>query len=149
MFNIHDYTDGDGFKGYFDSSIENIVTNIINNHLNQKNIDFNEQNNEEQSINILNSPDFTLFKKVYKRHTNFMNFSGKDDLNFNFNSIEYSLDLMHIKRPIIILNEDTITESLNRYFIKMVKDLLEVSEDEAIKKIKRFNGDVYKTIILG
>ena len=144
MINIRDYVDGHDFKGYFDKNIESIVINTVNSSLNEKN---------EESFNILHSPEFTHFKKVYKRHTNFYDSPGLDmyDLvnNSALLSLKYPLDEIHIKRPKVYLTDDNINHSLNKYFIKMIQEILDITEEESIKKIKKFNGNIYKTIILG
>ena len=145
MINIRDYVDGHDFKGYFDKNIESIVINTVNSSLNER--------KSEESFNILHSPDFTYFKKVYKRHTNFCDSPGLHMYDMVNNSallsLKYHLDEIHIKRPQIYLNDYNINHSLNNYFIKMIQEILDITEEESIKKIKKFNGNIYKTIILG
>lgn len=117
-------------------------------------INFNseiENINNNYKYGILNHPDMTNFKVIQRNHTNFINHFEKTKVN---RPIEFPLHLIHCAKPKIniekldnnIPNNDN--NSIN-YYIKMISSLFDIETDESIKKIKRFNGDIYKTIIYG
>lgn len=90
--------------------------------------------------NILYHPDITKFNIVqkYKRHTNF------SQINY-----EYPLESIHIIKPKIHINKNKIFNKKTKYYISMIQKLYQIGETESIQKLKLFDGDVYKTILLG
>ena len=114
----------------FNSEIENIYNNY--------------------KYGILNHPDMTNFKVVQRNHTNFINHFEKTKVN---RPIEFPLHLIHYAKPKINIdnldnNIHNNNDSIN-YYIKMIGSLFNIDNTESIKKLKRFNGDIYKTIIFG
>ena len=90
--------------------------------------------------NIFYHPDITKFKIVqkYKRHTNFLE-----------ENYEYPLETIHIMKPKIHINKNKIFDTKTKYYISMIEKLYQIDENESIQKLKFFDGDVYKTILLG
>ena len=78
----------------------------------------------------LHHPDITMFKKInnFRSHSNYFK-----------KTKEYPLELIHIMKP----------KSKNKYYINMIKKLYNIDEVESIKKIKKFNGNIYDVIIYG
>jgi len=90
--------------------------------------------------NLVHHPDITKFKIVqkYKRHTNFLE-----------ENYEYPLETIHIMKPKIHINKNKIFDTKTKYYISMIEKLYQIDENESIQKLKFFDGDVYKTILLG
>ena len=89
----------------------------------------------------LHHPDLTVFKKTekeYKRHNNY------------FEKIcKYPLDVIHITKPKIELKENSLLNSTTKYYISMIQKLFDINETKSFNKLKKFNGDVYITILFG
>ena len=78
-------------------------------------------------------PDITKFRKVYNRHTSLIE-------KYN----EYPLEEIHLRKP-KIKNDGKST----KYYISIIQKLFGISDNESVKKLMKFDGDVYKTIIFG
>ena len=89
-------------------------------------------------INAFYSPYINIFKKVYKRHT-----------NFAVENYEYPLEKIHIMKPKIFINKKQLFDTKTKYYILMIQKLYKISETESIKKLKMFDGNVYETILYG
>ena len=85
---------------------------------------------------LFTHPDITKFKKVYKRHNNYFKKSEK-----------YPLELIHIKKPKIRI--DGKFGSYTKYYISIIQKLFGISDTQSVKKLMKFDGDVYKTIVFG
>ena len=86
--------------------------------------------------NLFTRPEITKFKKVYKRHDIFFEEYEK-----------YPLEEIHLKKPIIKF--DRKFGSYTKYYISIIQKLFDISDTQSIKKLMKFNGDVYKTIVFG
>lgn len=116
-------------------------------------IDKLEDIKTDHNLNIHHHPDITSFKIVQRKHTNFINHFEKKKNN---NPIEFPLHLIHTAKPKINiekLNSFNLIKTKNSdstiYYIKMISSLLNIDDTESIKRIKRFNGDIYNTILFG
>ena len=116
-------------------------------------IDKLEDIKTDHNLNIHHHPDITSFKIVQRKHTNFINHFEKKK---NINPIEFPLHLIHTAKPKINiekLDSFNLTKTKNSdstfYYINMISSLLNINDTESIKKLKEFNGDIYKTIIHG
>ena len=88
--------------------------------------------------NLLYHPYITKFKKVYKRHTNFFEKSNK-----------YPIEQIHLFKPKININKDKIFDGETKYYISIIQKLFDISDTQSVKKLLKFDGDVYKTILFG
>ena len=52
-------------------------------------------------------------------------------------------------KPKIKIILDEILDTKTKYYISMIQKLYNISESESIKKLTKFDGDVYKTILFG
>ena len=82
---------------------------------------------------LFTHPDITKFKKVYNRHTSLIEKYDK-----------CTLEEIHLKKP-KIRNDGKFT----KYYISIIQKLFGISDTESVKKLMKFDGDVYKTIIFG
>ena len=101
----------------------------------------NQRKYTDFSSNIVYHPNITKFKKVKKenkRHTNFLE-----------KTYEYPIDMIHLMKPKINIIQNKISDTKVKYYISMIQNLYKISESESIKKLKNFDGDVYKTILFG
>ena len=89
----------------------------------------------------LHHPDLTVFKKVKKEYKTHNNFFEK--------TLEYPIELIHLMKPKIELNKNNILNAKTKYYILMIQKLFNISESESIQKLKKFNCDVYITILFG
>lgn len=78
------------------------------------------------------------FKVIRRRHCDFVNYKKK---------IECPIDLLHIIRPKV--NVNNVENQYFKYYVELVKKLLDINKTESITKLIKFNGDVYSTIIFG
>ena len=89
----------------------------------------------------LHHPDLTVFKetkKEYIRHTKY------------FEKIcKFPVELIHIKKPKVNIYQDKLLDSKTKYYISIIQKLFEINETESFNKLKKFNGDVYITILFG
>ena len=83
---------------------------------------------------IFSHPNITTFKKVEN--------IKKKKIYFEKNKM-YPIELLHLMKPKIKI------EKKNKYYIDMIKKLYNIDEIESINKIKKFNGDIYYTIVFG
>jgi len=95
-----------------------------------------EEKNAYITSNLLYHPDITTFKKVFKRHTIFFKKFYK-----------YPIGKIHLMKPKI--NKNKIFDEETKYYISIIQKLFDISETLSVRKLKKFDGDVYKTILFG
>lgn len=87
------------------------------------------------------STDKSIFKIPRKKH---------QEIYFDKNLKNCKLSEIHILKPIIKNINDLKKLKLEyKTYISYIKDLYNISEEQAVQKLIKFNGNVYLTIIFG
>ena len=87
----------------------------------------------------IHHPDITTFKKVKREKHKAIFFDKK---------FKYQIEELHLIKPKINI-ENKIHNEKTKYYICIIQKLFKIDENESIQKLKKFNGDVYKTILFG
>ena len=91
---------------------------------------------EEPQIDSFTPEAFPVVKRKYIRHSNFID---KNNI--------FTLDTIHLQRPKV--NIESPFDPAVPYYIEKLQALFEISENDAKNIIKKYDGDIYKAIILG
>ena len=91
------------------------------------------------SFNILHTPEFTSFPVVKRKYIRHSNFIDKNNI--------FTLDAIHLRRPKV--NIESQFDPAVPYYIEKFQNLFGISENDAKNIIKKYDGDIYKAIILG
>ena len=124
---------------------------------------------EYNKSSILGDSDYIFFKQNQRKYTNFAsNFLYEPEISkpditlfknkqneYNKNTkkdeeiFQYPLEEIHLIKPKININDEKTYDSKTKYYISMIQKLYKINESESFQKLKKFEGNIYKTILLG